>query len=104
MRARKRSYEKVREAAERAGRKIERERVTIEYLLQRDHSRCGICGQKISAKYEWPHRRSASIDHIVPVSKGGAHVKANLRPAHLECNQDKAAGFVPGGEQLLLIG
>jgi 5-methylcytosine-specific restriction endonuclease McrA/endogenous inhibitor of DNA gyrase (YacG/DUF329 family) len=30
-------------------------------------------------------------DHVKPLSKGGAHVLANLRPAHLDCNSMKGS-------------
>jgi 5-methylcytosine-specific restriction endonuclease McrA len=47
---------------------------------------CGIC----EAPMEWSPRRpdplSKSIDHIVPLSKGGAHEQSNLQWAHLVCN------------------
>jgi 5-methylcytosine-specific restriction endonuclease McrA len=33
---------------------------------------------------------SASLDHIVPVSLGGAHVPGNVQLAHLICNNIKA--------------
>ncbi len=41
------------------------------------------------------------MDHIIPVSKGGAHTRQNLRLAHFLCNSkrgDRESG------QLLLIG
>jgi len=30
-----------------------------------------------------------TIDHVKPISKGGAHIPANLRPACLSCNSSK---------------
>jgi 5-methylcytosine-specific restriction endonuclease McrA len=76
--------------------------VPIAYLLERDKFRCGICGKRISARLKYPHPMSASIDHVVPLAKGGTHAKENLRPAHLDCNVRKGAGGE--GEQLLLVG
>lgn len=72
------------------------QRVTISYLGDRDQWRCGICKTKIRK------RQQASIDHIVPLSKGGAHSLENTHIAHLRCNLSKNARGE--GEQLLLIG
>lgn len=32
---------------------------------------------------------SDSVDHVIPVSKGGTDDIENLRPAHLDCNRKK---------------
>jgi 5-methylcytosine-specific restriction endonuclease McrA len=36
-----------------------------------------------------PSPWSVSLDHIVPVSKGGTHTRDNVQAAHLRCNQAK---------------
>jgi 5-methylcytosine-specific restriction endonuclease McrA len=41
-----------------------------------------------------------SLDHLVPVSKGGAHIATNLRLAHLQCNIRRGPGRLDA--QLLL--
>jgi 5-methylcytosine-specific restriction endonuclease McrA len=43
---------------------------------------CGICHQPVSID-------TFTIDHIVPVSRGGPHLFENLQPAHLACNVKK---------------
>lgn len=60
---------------------------------------CVVCAKKVKPELRWPHRMSASLDHIVPISKGGAHIKSNVRCAHLSCNSKKHNG--PGGQMLL---
>lgn len=70
--------------------------VTISYLGKRDSWRCGICRERIT------DRTQASIDHIVPLSRGGAHELANVHIAHKHCNYAK--NNRGGGEQLLLVG
>jgi len=45
---------------------------------------CGICGLLILTK------ETFSIDHIVPLSRGGANRPYNFQPAHVRCNQQKA--------------
>ena len=44
---------------------------------------CVICGKDIRAVED------VSIEHLVPVSDGGANALANLAPAHRECNYGK---------------
>ena len=70
-------------------------------IFERDNWICGICGQKINRRLKWPHPRSKSLDHIVPLSRGGAHIPQNVQAAHLRCNISKHAG---GGGQLRLLG
>ena len=52
---------------------------------------CGICGQPVDFSFTFPHPLSATVDHIIPVSKGG-HPSAleNLQLAHRACNRQKS--------------
>jgi DNA-binding CsgD family transcriptional regulator len=68
----------------------------------RDGWRCGLCGRKIRRALRWPNLRSASVDHIIPVSEGGTNEAANLQIAHLGCNVAKRERA--RGEQLRLLG
>lgn len=52
---------------------------------------CGICGEQIDRELAYPDHMSKSLDHIVPLSKGGAHAQENLQWAHLICNIRKGA-------------
>ena len=45
---------------------------------------CGYCGKKL-------HRDTMTVDHIVPVSRGGGNSLENLMPSCRECNEAKAA-------------
>ena len=52
---------------------------------------CGICGQPVDFSLKWPHPLSPTIDHIVPVIKGGHPSDiANLQLAHFACNRQKS--------------
>ncbi len=77
------------------------ERFTTAEIAERDGWRCGICGKRIGRTIKWPSPQSLSLDHIVPLSRGGDHVRANVQAAHLVCNQRK---FVSGSGQLRLLG
>jgi hypothetical protein len=71
-------------------------------VFERDGWRCGLCRKRIGRSYSYPHPRSASIDHIVPLSRGGEDIARNVQAAHLACNLDKGNRGEP--EQLLLVG
>ena len=79
--------------------------VTDEEILERDGWRCQIPGCKrrpIRRDLKYPHPRSKSIDHIVPLSLGGDDTAVNKRAAHLGCNL--ARGNKAGVEQVALFG
>jgi 5-methylcytosine-specific restriction endonuclease McrA/uncharacterized Zn finger protein (UPF0148 family) len=67
--------------------------VTLAKLIKRDGLRCAICGEMCDpndhswSKYSGP--MYPSIDHIVPMSKGGGHVWDNVQIAHIICNSEK---------------
>lgn len=63
------------------------ERFSVREIYERDGWICGICDEPV------PRRRSSStdpdsptLDHIVPLARGGAHSRANVQIAHRICN------------------
>lgn len=58
-------------------------------LLERDKYRCGLCQDKINPRLSYPHDQCATIDHIIPLSRGGSHTWRNVQAAHHRCNQEK---------------
>jgi len=67
--------------------------VTLKKLIKRDGLRCAICGEMCDindrswSKYSGP--MYPSIDHIIPMSKGGGHIWSNVQIAHIICNSEK---------------
>jgi len=66
--------------------------ITLEKLVNRDGLTCALCG----GLCDWNDKRYGdcgplypSIDHITPISKGGAHTWDNVQVAHFECNSAK---------------
>lgn len=52
---------------------------------------CGICGKPVDFSYKYPHPLSPTVDHIIPVSKGGHPSDLdNLQLAHRCCNREKS--------------
>lgn len=62
-------------------------------IFERDGWLCGICDDPISPELRWPDPQSASLDHIIPISRGGKHSRANAQASHLVCNLRKAASL-----------
>lgn len=70
-------------------------------IFDRDRWVCGLCHKKVDRLLKWPDPMSASLDHIVPLSKGGTHTRDNVQIAHLICNEKAHTG---GIKQLLIFG
>jgi 5-methylcytosine-specific restriction endonuclease McrA len=51
---------------------------------------CNVCHTKIDRRLRMPNTLAATIEHVVPLCKGGLHVWENCRPAHARCNFLKA--------------
>jgi 5-methylcytosine-specific restriction endonuclease McrA len=63
-------------------------------VFTRDGWVCGICGGGVDPDLAWPDPMSASVDHKVPLSKGGSHTLGNAQCAHLSCNIKKSDSLV----------
>ena len=59
------------------------------YVHARDGGICGICGYAVDITLDRRRRMSATLDHIVPISRGGTHVDSNVQLAHRACNSVK---------------
>jgi hypothetical protein len=76
------------------------ERVIRQRIYERDRWKCGICKRKVDPSLEVPHPLSKTIDHIIPLSKGGTHEPRNVQLAHFICNSKRSN---KGGVQLRLM-
>lgn len=66
---------------------------------------CGICGQPVDKTIKPPHPMSYSIDHIIPVKKGGHPSDiSNLQLAHRWCNIRKSDKMQSDGFRLMQAG
>ena len=77
---------KARRAQKRASvSNVQVERITssiFDEILSEYNNQCWICSVKLDV-VQW--------DHVHPLSKGGAHVRSNLRPACKDCNGRKGS-------------
>ena len=79
-----------------------REKVVRMQVFDRDAYKCHLCGKRTKADAKVPHPQAPTLDHIVPLAKGGTHEPSNVATACFICNSrksDRAAG-----DQLLLFG
>lgn len=79
------------------------EPIPIHEIYRRDNGRCGLCLKRVPADfgYRKPYSQAPTLDHIVPLSKGGKHVRENVQLAHFGCNSRKKNR--PCGSQFRLI-
>jgi len=76
-------------------------------VYERDGWRCQLCGKMCKRKWivnkvsGLPHPRCPTIDHIVPMSRGGGHVMHNVHLSCWECNIRKGSRLE--GQRLLPI-
>lgn len=67
-------------------------------LVKRDNNKCALCGGDCDLyDYEVTEHGAVvcgdsypSIDHIIPIAKGGQHVWENVQLAHRGCNRKKS--------------
>ena len=70
--------------------------ITIDKLIERDKGICYICGCKVDPDdytvengIKCIGKNYPTIDHVIPLSKGGTHSWDNIRLAHMVCNSIK---------------
>jgi 5-methylcytosine-specific restriction endonuclease McrA len=64
-------------------------RISAVVLIERDGDVCHICLTQIDLSLARNSRFGATIDHVIPVSKGGADTLDNMKLAHWICNIKK---------------
>ena len=72
-------------------------------LCEQQKWKCSLCGKKLNSKLRSTHNMGVTIDHVIPVSKGGTGDLANLNAAHRICNIKKGNRSL-GPEQLRIFG
>ena len=65
------------------------EEVDRELVMERDKWTCHLCKGKIKKSAVWPDLLFGTLDHVIPLAKGGKHSYANIKAAHLTCNCSK---------------
>jgi 5-methylcytosine-specific restriction endonuclease McrA len=58
-------------------------------LFELHNWKCYVCREPINRRLRMPNYFAATVEHIVPLCKGGTHTWDNVVPAHAKCNFDK---------------
>lgn len=75
--------------------------ITIDKLFDRDAGICALCNTPVVWNVKHHDPRSPSVDHIMPVIKGGVHSWDNVQLVHFGCNMSKrdrddiSSGYMP---------
>lgn len=76
--------------------------ITLLKLIKRDNGICYICGNKVNLEDYITKDNNVicgnyypSIDHVIPLSKGGTHSWSNIKLAHRICNSLKGNQTLP---------
>jgi 5-methylcytosine-specific restriction endonuclease McrA len=77
------------------------ERFATREIAERDRWLCHLCGKKVPDRPYTAHDLDPTLDHLIPVSEGGDHTRANVALAHNRCNWERQTG---GTVQLMLFG
>lgn len=73
--------------------------MTVQSLAERDGTKCNICLKPVNMSKSGLDPLGPTIDHLLPVSKGGTNDSTNLALAHRRCNTARGNR---GHAQLLL--
>lgn len=86
----KRNANRYRETKKKRCRTDESKYINLVSLYQRDKGICWLCGKPCDMSLDTNDNYYPSIDHVVPVSKGGMDRWDNVRLAHRICNMIKS--------------
>ena len=65
------------------------ETFTLREIAERDHWRCHLCNGAVPDREYKARDRDPTLDHLLPVSLGGEHTRANVALAHNRCNWER---------------
>jgi 5-methylcytosine-specific restriction endonuclease McrA len=88
----------ARKAAKRARKRIVTQSINVNLIYKRDGYRCVECKSKV-VKSKTYKPNQATIDHIIPIAKGGSHTIDNLQTMCQSCNSNKR-DIVKDGTQI----
>lgn len=70
------------------------EAIKVIDVFKRDKWVCGICGMQTDKSARVPEPKAPTLDHVVPLAKGGTHTMDNVQCACFECNWMKSDAMV----------
>lgn len=82
------------------------EDVSFDVVFKKDKGKCYICGIKVTTEFIDPNNKPlnyATLDHVIPLNKGGLHCYDNVRLACYSCNGKKSDNIPKEGVQISLF-
>lgn len=67
---------------------------TLADIGSRDGWRCHLCGRSVNRLKSGNLPTGPTIDHLIPISQGGADTRENVALAHRRCNTRRGTGGV----------
>ena len=74
-----------------------RRRIIVRDIAERDAWTCHLCGQPVPPEARAPDPLAGTVDHVLPLRRGGGDDADNVRLAHLACNslkRDRGVGEI----------
>ena len=65
-------------------------RLAADQVVKEHGNNCAICQKPIDLTLKRTSKMGLTVDHWIPLSKGGSDDMSNLRPAHWICNRRKS--------------
>lgn len=83
----------------------EQEDVNLDDLIKRDKGKCYLCGKKVAKRRKFGRSQKRgnmsnypTVDHVIPISRGGTHTWNNVKLAHFSCNSRKGGRMLKAGK------
>jgi len=83
------SYSKAQRRSRTRNKRVNSRGFTKADVLREHGTDCTICHEPIDLDLKHPDPWCLSLDHAVPISKGGSEELSNVKPSHLRCNMRK---------------
>lgn len=59
-------------------------------IIRRGKPPCHLCGDAIDYQLPYLHPMEFTVDHVIPLARGGSDTLENKAPAHRSCNRAKS--------------
>lgn len=82
---------------ERAHRNGKYEVISLVRLYKRDHGICYLCGKHLYLTDDYNRKSAPTIEHVIPICKGGTNSWDNVRLACRDCNVKKGKKILSPG-------